>query len=523
MTKLFNLLMLTGILVASCSPEGGGDDANDDTPRPAPTEILLKPEVRHQVVHNFGASDAWSVQFIGDQWPVDKRKAIADLLFSTENKSDGSPIGIGLSAWRFNIGAGSTEQGDDSQIDDEWRRAPGFLQADGTYDWSAQQGQLNFLKDAAERGVATFIGFVNSPPVSFTRNGKAWSDDGTKANIAAENYEDFAVFLAEVSKGIRDQAGVDLDYLSPFNEPQWDWKCCGQEGSPWNNSEIYKATVVIDSVLNAQGLNPQIELTEAGKIDYLFAPSDKPHRGDQIRVFFDPSSAWYVGDLSSVAGKVAGHSYFSTWDAEWLISSRRTLWERIGVVDAGLEYWMTEYCLLEDNEEMKGSGRDLGMDAAMYLAKVIHADMAIANSSVWQWWLAISPYDYKDGLVYIDHNKSDGAYYESKMLWTLGHYSRFIRPGYRRIATAVDGTSKDTVTGLMVSAYQSPEAEQTVVVLTNPVKGKREVVLRGIGDGELDIYQTSAAATDNLTFLGTFSTGDTLTVPGRALVTCVIR
>jgi hypothetical protein len=62
-----------------------------------------------------------------------KRRAIADLLFSTALDSSGRPQGIGLSGWRFNIGAGSAEQGKGSGIDDEWRRAECFLQRDGTY------------------------------------------------------------------------------------------------------------------------------------------------------------------------------------------------------------------------------------------------------------------------------------------------------------------------------------------------------------------------------------------------------
>ena len=73
------------------------------------------------------------------------------------------------------------------------------------------------------------------------------------------------------------------------------------------------------------------------------------------------------------------------------------------------------------------------MNAAMYIAKVIQQDLVWSNASAWQWWLAVSPYDYKDGLVYVDKNKTDGNYYDSKMFWALGNYSRFIRPGMIRV------------------------------------------------------------------------------------------
>mgnify|MGYP004422595831 CR=1 FL=1 len=62
-----------------------------------------------QTMDYFGASDAWSMQFIG-LWPQEKQNQIADWLFSMENDENGKPKGIGLSLWRFNVGAGSTEQ-----------------------------------------------------------------------------------------------------------------------------------------------------------------------------------------------------------------------------------------------------------------------------------------------------------------------------------------------------------------------------------------------------------------------------
>src|SRR5690554_5443769 len=94
------------------------------------TQVTIDTAVTFQVIHNFGASDAWSCQYAG-LWPDDQKNHIADLLFSMESDETGSPLGIGLSCWRFNIGAGSALQGDESGIDDRWRRAESFLQPDG--------------------------------------------------------------------------------------------------------------------------------------------------------------------------------------------------------------------------------------------------------------------------------------------------------------------------------------------------------------------------------------------------------
>ena len=141
-----------------------------------------------------------------------------------------------------------------------------------------------------------------------------------------------------------------------------------------------------------------------------------------------------------------------------------------------LEFWMSEYCILGDNAgEMDGNKRNLGIDPAIYLARVIHNDLAIANATAWQWWLAVSPYDYKDGLVYIDKDKADGAYYESKMLWALGNYSRFIRPGAVRVAAKLAGSKAEANT-LLASTYIDTKKNQLITVAVNagiePVKIK---------------------------------------------------
>jgi len=113
-----------------------------------------------------------------------------------------------------------------------------------------------------------------------------------------------------------------------------------------------------------------------------------------------------------------------------------------------LGYWMSEYCILQENDEIaRGHGRDLSMKTALYVARVLHHDMVLTNAKSWQWWTAISQVDFKDGLVYLDDGSEgesgrmggnieslryNGEVRESKLLWVLGNYSRFVRPGMVR-------------------------------------------------------------------------------------------
>ena len=433
-------------------------------------KVVISIDNEYQTIHNFAASDAWSAQFTG-LWPENKKNQMADWLFSMENNTDGSPKGIGLSAWRFNIGAGSAAQVSESGIKDPWRRTEGFLQGKGSYYWRRQAGQQWFLQAAKERGVEQFIAFVNSPPIQLTMNNKAHSDNGLSANLSQDQYVNYGVFLANFLHHFRDSLAIDFDYISPFNEPQWEWKG-GQEGSPWNNDELANATRVIDSVFIQQKIQSKIELTEAGAIDYLTGEKEKHNnRSNQIESFFSPESPNYLANLKSVAPKVAAHSYFTTWDIQKLKRERERIAEKL-LKYPSLEYWMSEYCILENNGEIKGNGRDLGMQTALYVARLIHADLTIANASAWHWWLAMSPYDFKDGLIYVDKDTEDGNFYDSKLLWTLGNYSRFIRPGAKRVFVDYENINEEgnLKNGVLVSAYKNKDKSIVVVVVNQQDK-----------------------------------------------------
>lgn len=481
----------------------------------------LNPEEEYQTVHGFGASDAWSCQFVGANWPDEKKNQIADWLFSNEVDEKGNPKGIGLSVWRFNIGGGSAEQGTQSDIQDAWRRAECFLGSDKQYDWTKQAGQRWFLQAAKARGVENFIAFVNSPPVALTRNQKAYSSSSSQYNLPEENYGAYTDFLCQVLDHFNKEEGITFNYISPFNEPQWDWNTPGQEGTPAQNTEIASISRLLNTKLEEQNSNTKIEIPEAGKLDYLIESADKTGRGNQAEDFFSPSSPDYLGNLTHVALKLAGHSYFSTWDFSHLTTIREQLVQKIKTINPSLEYWMTEYCLLEDNEQIKGSGKDLGMNAALYMARVIHADLTVANAASWQWWTAISAYDYKDGLVYIDKNENDGKLDDSKMLWVLGNYSRFIRPGMKRISVTPKGPATPDIAW---SAYKSTDQTQLVVVVNNYKSTVRQFRLETENPENYttNCYLTSPLLTDNLKLVKENPDDSTISLPGNSVITIVL-
>ena len=476
---------------------------------------------KKQIIRHFGASDCWQAQFVGN-WPDAKRNAMADLLFSTGKDANGKPLGIGLSMWRFNIGAGSTEQGGNSDISNEWRRAECFRNADGTYNWTKQAGQRWFLRAAKARNVPYYTAFCNSPPVSLTKNGLANTTSG-ETNIAAANYNAFGDFLSNVVTNINTNEGVKFDYVSPFNEPQWDWMN-GQEGCPIRNNELAPAITAISSRFVANGVTSKIHITEAAQIDFLYSGStSKSDRDDQWWEFFGTGPYGSVGKLSNIDHSIGGHSYFTCYPSSTAVSKRQSLRSKNNEIDNTMEYWQTEYCVLEDNAEITGTGKTTSAKTALWIARVIHNDLVYAFASSWSWWTALSSSDYKDGLIYVDKITTDGNYSVSKNLWALGHYSYFIRPGSYRVSLSGTGVNINNQDSLLVSGYYHPTTKQVVVVAINYSTANMvfKVATTGGTVSTYAGYSTSDTNNENMSPIGNFVPNTDITIKARSIMTLV--
>ncbi|HEX8607714.1 MAG TPA: glycoside hydrolase, partial [Pedobacter sp.] len=413
-----------------------------------------------QVIDNFGSSGCWFSEGIGKDWPEAKRQKIAELLFSKKIDANGQPKGIGLSAWRFNIGAGTLEQGDSSGIKDFRKRSDSFLTSDGSYDWNKQAGQRFFLQKAKDYGVETLIAFSNSPPVQFTKNGLGYkTEKDYRSNLREDSYVAYATFLSNLLKHF-DQQGLHFNYVSPVNEPQWDWSRrymqADQEGSPWRNEEIFNIVKVLDSMLKRGQLKSEILVSEAGALNYLYGGSGGSSR--QIQTFFDRKSKMYMGEFTHVPKIIAGHSYFTEANDRVLVDTRKRLADTAKAYK--VKYWQSEYSMLADGFREGENGPRSDMDCALFLSKVIHNDLTVGNATAWQFWNAYEPGPDKVNTRYYlialqpEPDFKNGEFSATKNLWAIGHYSRFIRPGMIRVTTEhPGGLSPEGVRNLMVSSY----------------------------------------------------------------------
>ena len=532
-------------IILSCNwsdPDSGWDEATylfDDIclsgAEPLPdVSVSIDTSMCYQTIQDFGASDCWTTEFIGDYYSESEKAKGAKWLFSQQMDADGNPEGIGLSCWRVNIGAGSATQGVDSNIEEEFHRTECFLNQDGTYDWTCCDGQQWFMRQAKEYGVDHFLLFSNSPPIYYTKNGKANANNQTiSCNLKSTCFDDFAEFLATVTKHFVDE-GYNVTYIDPVNEPQYDWKS-GQEGSPWENSDITKLAKQLDRSISSRELDTKILIPEAGSLACLYAGTSS--RGNkQIEAFWKRNTTTYIGNLTSLAPVAAGHGYWTVGSDELLCEVREKA--RDEAAKYGLEVMQTEWSMLDDAPSTSAGfpanyKEASKMGIALYMGKLIQCDLTIGNMTAWSYWTAFAQeaWGHKNRFHLIRVNttgdtgeessgdlKDGGTLTADKNLWVLGNFSRFIRPGYKRIN--IEGA--DDLKSLLGSAWLSPDGNEVVAVFVNIHPARRKVDLSmALGNvEEVRTYVTDRGR--DLRLDTSLQDLHNLELPARSVVTVVI-
>jgi hypothetical protein len=260
----------------------------------------------------------------------------------------------------------------------------------------------------------------------------------------------FAQYLIDCVSRLKKEHNITVDYVSPVNEPQYPWKSNNCEGSPWSQAEIVSVARVLDAILiDASPIDPSTKVLVSESAQYKYAID-----GDEPRNLM----AGLTGH-PKVAAVFAAHAYYSNGQDDYTMRKLRTdLLAKVRA--AGQELWQTSYSMLEEPstlEGLKGVSPILDIHIAVHLAKVILHDLAFADAASWCFWTAMGPergdFPTRSLLIRLRTpggsdseaawRSGDGGFPEpAKTLWALGHFSRFVRPGYVRVwhsATWADG------------------------------------------------------------------------------------
>ena len=534
MLKLYRyILVFISICMFFACSSNSATDPNDpifDVPNEG---VTLNLNNTFQVIDHFGASGGFQDQWVG-KWPDASRNQAARLLFSTETDPQGNPRGIGLSLWRTIIGDGAADQANNGFKSSNWfRETECFLNVNGNYDWNKQQGEQWFMAKAKEYGVNKFTTWATTPPYFMTKNGYVFSTPSvTSFNCQESKYQDYANFLADVTKNY-ENLGYNIVAVCPFNETQYEWNAevgnAQQSGTKATNTEVATVTRIIDAAFTQKGVNAKIMIPEAAQLKYLFEGSG--NTVNQLGSFFNPSSSNYIGNLPNLSKNIAGHSYFSNATTNESLRQRKSL--KTALASYGLEYWQTEYSLLGTAYQQNKDVSTLQeIDYALWMSRIIHTDLVFGNATGWSFWTAFNQSTYGDhsfrfNLILYQPNSNgpahtDGTINDNKLLWALGNFSRFIRPGMVRFEiTDPDYSETTSVENFMISGYKNTANNEIVLVCINNTNSNRNITLSNYGadfEVENDNFEAFITSTGS-NLRKSIMDFDDITIPSKSIVT----
>ena len=420
-----------------------------------------------QIIEGFGASSAFFGGNITD--------AVADHLFDAKK-------GIGLSLLRTMIGVPDDTRSDGSEPPDNANPV-------------ATAPELATAQQAIMRGAKVWATAWTPPPIWKKTNNKNGSGDGYTSNkLDPSHYKDYANYLAAFVD-LMAKESVPLMALSPANEPDYT---ASWDGAQWTPDELTKFI--------AENLGP------------TFAD-----RCPSVKIVTPDTASWpnvdkYVTPLLAKAKDyvpiIATHPYSNGSDPIDLHYSKPR--------DNGKEFWETEW----SQENMNGDTPDPSMTSAIDMMKHMHDHLTISNMNAWSWWAIYITADalrsgdekkVRENPAFIQPDKNMGASFMFKRGYAFAHWSKFVRPGFRRIAAT------DKPTGnVLVEAYRDDSNHIALTAInTGSSTVTQKFLIEGGSFGTITPWVTSPD--DDLAPKSTRDAGDNFSfdLPGQSVVTFV--
>jgi glucuronoarabinoxylan endo-1,4-beta-xylanase len=331
--------------------------------------------------------------------------AEADLLFSTNNNisyQSGTYNGIGLSLLRNHIVPAGSASASDTPSTAETSNMQ-LAQARGARVWSTPWTPAVGFKMTNDI-------YDTKPITNATNGGSFLGGDATNQAYASQ--------LANYVASMKSQ-GINLYAISVQNEP--DASVNTYDACQWTNTYIHDFVTNLYNALAVKGVgSTKIILPESQNWQ------DPKNLGGPA--MSDPNVA---ADVSIVAD----HNYDGANGPANLVKN-----------NYGKALWETEVSQTETTDIVNG----------VYYAQRVFLFMTVAQANAWHYWWIV-PYASETGLM----TQSAGT---TKRMFTIGQYSRFVRPNNYRI----DASSSQA--SVLVSAYKDTNsaAFAIVVVNTNP-------------------------------------------------------
>jgi O-glycosyl hydrolase len=271
-----------------------------------------------------------------------------------------------------------------------------------------------------------------TPPPQFKDNG---SLIGGRFNSDSASMRGFADHLVKYVQDVKKNAGIDLYAVSCQNEPDtignWD-------GCAWTGEQI--------RVFLKDYWGPACE--KAGI-------TAKRMIGESVRNSFAVTGPSLKDSSSAKYADIIGVQIYEGGPYPYpLVDSLKKA------------YWETEVCGL--------NGVDTSIANAVMWAGKVHDCLARCNMGAFHYWLLVN------NTTTDDEGLCNASGRPTPRLFTLGNFSKFVRPGFVRIA-ATDSPA----IGVKASAYCSRSSKCLVIVVVNGgPETKLDFAIPGIPDGK---------------------------------------
>ena len=334
------------------------------------------------------------------------------------------------------------------------------------------QGWL--MEQGRKYGVDKIMTTCWSPPAWMKDNGSVIG-----GSLSTDHYLDFAKYLADYIEAYAEK-GITIDVISPANEP--DYSPDYYEGCTWTPQQI------ADFMKNY--LKP--ELLSRG-LDTSTMAAEEMSFGENWL-----SGLIYDQDAMNATDIIGCHGYAN--------SQYNHL---TNIENANKQVWLTEIMGYYSKD-------DTILDGLLW-AKRIHQAVAQAGASAWNFWYLANRYDGgNSALIVVDKAQQD--YAVTKRLYTIGNYSRYIRPGARRVESTLIPNSD-----VYLSAYKNVDGRLVIVAANGNVNDQTvHTSLSGCNAESFTAYRTSAS--EDLAYAGISSVENgmiSLELPAMSVTTYI--
>ncbi len=465
-----------------------------------------------QSIDGFGAAfpgaSSWIFLTDGPNHSGRCTKEILDTLFSTN-------LGIGLSITRSEVMADNH----DSIYSSVWW-INSIEPSEGNWVWDGDRHQVWLMQQAASYGVTNFLSTVWSPPpwMKYNNDYTGFANTNGEARLRFEKYQAYADYLSRYVREYRLRHGVNISALSIANEPDF---AAWYQACVWSPTEM--ATFLRDYLLGTfKKGSGSVQASQSGQIVTLtsgaesqplrFASTDD-EKGKIIR--------WAGGQTASIVRILAPDvaivaesqtiapatfilevpvSIVAPENSGWAPPERENailsdpgaaaavqiiaehgygggISPKPQVKTAGKRLWMTEVTGQDLSRDNSGSIAD-----ALRWAKHIHNLMTTAEINAYIWWWAAhqgngTETDSEQGLLHVDLNDPNAnTWRQTKRLWSIGNFSRFVRPGFVHVSSAPMAD-----TNLYVSGFKDPTNNQFVIVAINDSAANKTITFNTTG------------------------------------------